>query len=191
MNNPITRFNRLLARARRKKAPVFDAFALATAPKSGNPSVRMMLLKGADGRGFRFFTNLGSRKSRELRQNSRAALCFWWPKLNEQVRVEGRIRRIGKKEADAYFATRPRGSQIGAWASAQSEALASRRELLQAAKKFEKKFKGKKIPRPPFWSGFVLVPHSIEFWRGKPNRLHERVLFTRKSKRWKQSLLYP
>lgn len=189
--NPIARFNQLLAKAGRRKAPFFDAFALATSTKSGNPSARMMLLKGADGRGFRFFTNLGSRKSRELRQNNRAALCFWWPKLNEQVRVEGRVKRIGKKEVDVYFATRPRGSQIGAWVSTQSRTLSSRKELLRAAASFEKRFKGKKVPRPSFWSGFVLVPSAIEFWRGRLDRLHDRILFTRKGKRWKQSLLYP
>ena len=189
--NPIRRFNQLLARARKRKASFCDAVALATVAKSGTPSVRMMLLKGANAGGFRFFTNLQSRKADELKKNANAALCFWWPKLNEQVRVEGRVKRVSEKEADAYFATRPRGSQIGAWASQQSKTLTSRKALLQTAAAFAKLFKGKKIPRPPFWSGFVLVPTRIEFWRGKPDRLHERTLYARKKNGWRAKMLFP
>lgn len=190
-HNPIARFNQLLARAENKGMTLPNAVALATVSKTGKPSVRMMLLKGADSRGFRFFTNLQSRKAGELKNNTRAALCFWWPKLGHQVRVEGRVKPVSEKEADAYFASRPRGNQIGAWASAQSKTLISRKALLQTAAAFEKLFKRKKIPRPPFWSGFVLIPEQIEFWTNQADRLHTRVLFARKGRRWKQTLLYP
>ena len=181
----------MLKRAEKAHIPLANGMALATTGPGGKPAARMMLLKGADNRGFVFYTNLTSRKSRELRQNPRAALCFWWPILEQQIRIEGKIKRVSDREADAYFASRPRGSQIGAWASLQSAPLKSRKALFAEAARFEKKYKGMKVPRPPFWSGYVLAPKRIEFWQGMPDRLHERVLYLKKNNRWKKVLLYP
>ena len=189
--NPIQRFKDLLVRAEKAGLELANAVALATADKLGNPSLRMMLLKGVDERGFAFFTNLDSRKAREFAQRPRAALCFWWPPLKEQVRAEGRISPMDSREADAYFATRPRGSQVAAWASLQSEVLHSRGELTAAVERIKKRFAGKEIPRPSFWSGFILNPERIEFWRDQPDRLHERILYTRRGKGWTETLLYP
>ena len=188
--DPIVRFQKAFARAEERDIPLPNAMALATALNDGKPSVRMMLLKGVDDRGFIFYTNLESRKANELKENSDASLCFWWP-LDEQVRAEGKIQTISEKEADAYFATRPRGSQIGAWASKQSRILKSRKELLDEAERFKKKFQGMPVPRPPFWSGFILVPEQIEFWRGRTDRLHERTLYSRNGSNWRIQCLYP
>jgi pyridoxamine 5'-phosphate oxidase len=166
------------------------AMALATATKDGAPSVRMVLLKGADPSGFVFYTNLESRKSRELAANPAASLCFWWPNLRRQVRVEGITEAVSDAEADAYFASRHRGSQIGAWASLQSRPLASRAALERRVADYEAQFP-ESVPRPPTWSGFRLVPGAIEFWRELPHRLHERLLFARDGASWSQTRLYP
>lgn len=190
-SNPIERFRQTLVRAERAKITLPNAMALATVGLNGKPSVRMMLLKGVEEQGFVFYTNLESRKSRELSKRPAAALCFWWSALKEQVRVEGEVKPLGKAEADAYFASRPRGSQITAWASLQSEVLHSRRELIDAVARIKKRYQGKEVPRPPFWSGFVLVPERIEFWFDRADRLHERILYTRQGKRWVTTLLYP
>ena len=189
--NPIERFKDSLARAEAAGITLPNAMSLATANNDGKPSVRMMLLKGVDERGFIFYTNVESRKGRELLARSDAALCFWWPSLEEQVRVEGRIKDVSHSEAEAYFATRPRGSQLGAWSSLQSELLTSREELLAAVEKIRKRFEGREVSCPPFWSGFILVPDRLEFWFGRPDRLHERILYTRRDKSWTRSLLYP
>lgn len=189
--NPIDLFTHSLDRAERTGLTLPNAMALATVGADGKPATRMMLLKGVDARGFVFYTNLKSRKGEELQVCPHAALCFWWPELEEQVRIEGKVRPVIAKEADAYFATRPRGSQIGAWASEQSEPLPSRAKLLAAVEKFERKFRGKKVPRPPHWSGFILAPERIEFWHGRPDRLHDRLLYLRRGKGWKKELLYP
>ena len=189
--NPIGRFKKSLERAEAAGILLPNAMSLATAGKEGRSSLRMMLLKGVDERGFVFYTNVESRKAREFFARPSAALCFWWPELKEQVRVEGEVKRACEQEADEYFAGRPRGSRIGAWASLQSETLKSRDELLARAEKIKTRYEGKEIPRPPFWCGFILVPERIEFWFDRPDRLHERILYTRRGKRWVQTLLYP
>jgi pyridoxamine 5'-phosphate oxidase len=166
------------------------AMALATATKEGLPSVRMVLLKGVDPRGFVFYTNLESRKSGELADNPAASLCFWWPNLRRQVRVEGAVEPVTAGEADAYFASRQRGSQIGAWASLQSRPLDSRATLEQRVAEYEARFPGE-VPRPPTWSGFRVLPRSIEFWRELPFRLHERLVFAPDGAGWDVTRLYP
>ena len=189
--NPIERFKRAIMRAREKGVLLPEGTALATVGANGCPSLRMMLLKGVDDRGFTFYTNMASRKARELMLHPHASLCFWWPSLEEQVRVEGEVEIVEDGEADTYFATRPRGSQIGAWVSRQSEILSSRDALKKDFGELEKKYAGKSVPRPPFWSGFLLKPERIEFWFGRPDRLHDRVLYARKGSDWIVSSLYP
>lgn len=194
LHDPITLFNQLLAEAQalpREQVPDPTAFALATAAENGQPSIRMLLLKDVDRDGFVFYTNLESRKGRELVANRRAAMNFHWGQIERQVRVEGRVTAVSDEEADAYFATRARGSQIGAWASRQSRPMDRASDLDTRVAEFERKFEGRPVPRPPFWSGFRLEPSAIEFWRGKPNRLHERQLFVREGDGWRVQLLYP
>lgn len=168
-----------------------EATALATATPAGAPSVRMVLLKVVDERGFVFYTNYGSRKAVELESNPRAALCFHWAVLERQVRVEGRVERVSAEESRAYHASRPRGSRIGAWASRQSDPLPSRETLEERVRHFEKEYPGDEVPLPPFWGGYVLHPEVIEFWQGKANRLHERLVFRRAEERWQTVRLYP
>jgi pyridoxamine 5'-phosphate oxidase len=151
----------------------------------------MVLLKGFDDQGFVFYTNFQARKSRHLLAQPRAALCFYWPPIDIQVRIEGTVSKVADAEADVYFATRSRPSQIGAWASRQSEPLETPTSLDERVAKFEKEFEGRDVPRPIFWSGFRVRPERIEFWRNKPNRLHERHLYTRNGDRWKIETLYP
>lgn len=191
-NDPIARFEAALRNAEARKMPQANAMALATVDESGRPSVRMVLLKGTDQRGFVFYTNLGSRKARELADNPVASLCFHWADLEEQIRVEGDVVQVSDEEADAYYASRNRGSQIGAWASKQSQPLASRSELEQALAEVEARFEGQPVTRPPFWSGFLVKPRVIEFWYGKPDRLHERVVYSRGADgSWSTEALYP
>lgn len=188
--NPITEFLSAIERAERRQidtAPV----ALATADASGNPSVRMVLLRGVDERGFVFHTNYESRKARELDENPRAALCVHWHSLEEQIRIEGRVERLGADESDVYFASRPRGSQLGAWASQQSMPLASRETLEEEYRATERRFEGSSVPRPPFWGGYRLIPDRIEFWFGRPDRLHDRLLYVRDGSGWRIERLYP
>ena len=194
LQDPIVLFKKLLAEAQslpREQVPEPTAFALATVAESGQPSIRMLLLKDVDAEGFVFFTNLESRKARELAANRRAAMNFHWSPMERQVRIEGRVSPVSDAEADAYFATRPRGSQIGAWASRQSRPMERATDLDVRVEEFEKKYEGMAVPRPPFWSGFRLDPSSIEFWKGKPSRLHERHLFVREGDGWRVQLLYP
>jgi pyridoxamine 5'-phosphate oxidase len=151
----------------------------------------MLLLKDVDADGFAFYTNLESRKARELAANRRAAMNFHWAPLERQVRVEGRVTPVTDAEADAYFATRARGSQLGAWASRQSRPMERASDLDARVAEYDRTFAGKDVPRPPHWSGFRLVPSSIEFWTGRPNRLHERQLFVKEGDGWRVQLLYP
>jgi pyridoxamine 5'-phosphate oxidase len=173
--DPITEFENAVERARAHQvdtAPV----VLATTDASGHPSARLVLLRGLDARGFVFFTNYNSRKGRELAANPHAALCFYWASLDEQIRVEGSVDRVPAEESDAYFSSRPRGSQLGAWASDQSQVLPSRETLEEKYREIERRFADRAVERPPFWGGFRLTPVRIEFWYGRPDRQHDRVL---------------
>ena len=188
--NPITEFLGAIERAQQRQidtAPV----ALATVDHRGQPSVRMVLLRGADERGFVFYTNYNSRKAHELDGNPRAAMCIHWPTLEEQIRIEGSVVRVGAAESDDYFGQRPRGSQLGAWASAQSAPLSSREVLEEKYRETERRYEGQTVPRPPFWGGFRLVPERIEFWFGRPDRLHDRLVYTRDGGGWTIERLYP
>ena len=194
VDDPIVRFQGLLDRAMqlpREQLPEPTAFALGTVDAAGQPSVRIVLLKDVDARGFVFYTNFESRKGREIMVTRRAALCFHWQLLEEQVRVEGRVEPVSDAEADAYFASRARGSQIGAWASIQSRPMQSASDLDARVAEMEQRFAGGPVPRPPNWSGFRVAPERIEFWKNMPSRLHVRHLYTRSGDTWKVELLYP
>ncbi|HET7462495.1 MAG TPA: pyridoxamine 5'-phosphate oxidase [Longimicrobium sp.] len=192
---PFRRFGELLERARSDGGILEPtAMALATADADGRPSVRMVLLKGYDERGFVFYTNLESRKAQQLAENAFAALCFHWQPMEVQVRIEGAVQPVTAEEADAYYTSRARGSRIGAWASRQSAQLDSYDTLVERVREFEEKFGEGDIPRPPFWSGYRVVPDRIELWFGRPSRLHERELYLRAGgdpPRWTRELLYP
>lgn len=189
--DPIALVRDALARAGAASPHDPTAAALATADGAGRPSVRIVLVKRVDERGLVFFTNRESRKGRELAANPRAALCFHWPALAEQARVEGPVQAVSDAESDAYFATRPRESQIGAWASRQSAPRESRESLERAAREVEARYAGREVPRPPFWGGYLLVPERIELWRSGEGRLHHRAVFIRGSAGWIGSLLDP
>lgn len=190
--DPIELFRSWFDAAREAGILLPEAAALATASPDGEPSVRMVLLKGVDERGFVFFTNYESRKARELDANPRAALCFHWAVLQRQVRVSGAVARVTAEESAAYFATRPRGSQIGAWASRQSARLGSREELERRVREAERRFAAGDVPLPPFWGGYRLAPASLEFWQGRADRLHDRLLFTREgAAAWSAARLFP
>ena len=168
-----------------------ESMALATATPDGVPSVRYVLLKAYDERGFVFYTNYASRKAREMDENPEATLLFHWAILQRQVRLEGRVGRISKEESEASFHSRARGSQIGAWASAQSEPLPDRETLERRVKEYQEKFRGQEVPLPPFWGGYRLLPRSMEFWQGRANRLHDRIRFLRQGEEWNRVRLYP
>jgi len=165
--------------------------SVGTIEKGGQPSVRIVLLKAFDERGFVFYTNYEGRKGRELLAHPKAALCFYWPPIHIQVRIEGEVSQVSDEEADTYFATRDRGSQIGAWASRQSRPLESPTALDERVARYEREFAGRDVPRPKFWSGFRVSPERIEFWKARRNRLHERHLYTRDGDGWRTETLYP
>ena len=188
--HPITEFLNAAERATAHQVDTAPA-ALATADTQGRPSVRIVLVRAVDERGFAFFTNYNSRKGRELDANPSASLCFYWPTLDEQIRIEGTIARLAADESDAYFTGRPRGSQLGAWASEQSAVLPARETLESRYREIEERFHGQPVPRPPFWGGYRLAPSQIEFWYGRPDRLHDRVLYTLARDGWTIERLYP
>jgi pyridoxamine 5'-phosphate oxidase len=189
--DPIARFRRWFREAGRARIALPEAMALATATRAGAPSVRYVLLKRADADGFVFFTDGRSRKGRELAATRRAALAFYWDPIRKQVRIEGRVAPVPAAESDAYWATRPRESQLAAMASAQSDPIGSWEALRARWRKLQRRYRGKPVPRPPEWIGFRLVPRSIEFWTRRAHRLHERELFVRTPRGWRRKLLQP
>ncbi|MFQ5891058.1 MAG: pyridoxamine 5'-phosphate oxidase [Gemmatimonadota bacterium] len=190
-DDPIAMFAEWFEDAKRSGILMPEKMTLATATRDGIPSARMMLLKDVDERGFVFYTNYESRKSRELLENPHAALVFHWPVLQRQVRVEGTVAKLTREESEAYFRTRSRGSRLGAWASGQSRELASRAELDRRFRECDEKFRGREVPLPPFWGGFRLETRRIEFWQGRLNRLHDRLLYTRIDGGWAVVRLFP
>jgi pyridoxamine 5'-phosphate oxidase len=190
LKDPIDQYLRAAARAAAEGVDTAPA-ALATADRTGRPSVRIVLLRGVDERGFVFYTNYGSRKAREITENPVASLCQHWPTLEEQIRIDGPVELVDSAESDRYFAGRPRDSQIGAWASDQSAALESRAVLEARFAEVDARYAGQPVPRPPFWGGFRLVPDRMEFWYGRPGRLHDRLQYLRTPDGWTTRYLFP
>lgn len=187
----LERFSKLLAEAKKTDLDEPTAMALATADDQGRPSVRIVLLKGFDENGFVFYTNVESRKGRQISVNPQASICFHWQPLKKQVTIEGTVQLVSKKETDAYWKTRPRNSQIGAWASDQSKDLVAMPQLLDKVEKYEALFAGQEVPRPPHWSGYRIIPDRIEFWTSRPFRLHERIVYEKQDGGWSRKRLNP
>jgi pyridoxamine 5'-phosphate oxidase len=189
--DPLAQFRTWYGHARWTGLPMPNSFSLATVTPDGRPDARMLLLKGVDQKGFVFYTNYESRKADEIAKNRNAAMVFHWNELFRQVRIEGQVEKVSAAESDAYFQSRVRGSRIGAWASKQSSMISNREELEAKVREVESQFRGQHIPCPPFWGGFRLIPERIEFWQGRPNRLHDRLCFVRKGMGWKVLRLSP
>jgi len=190
--NPITQFSQWFDEAEKSDVPEVNAMTLSTVSESGRPSSRIVLLKGIEGERFVFYTNYQGQKGKELEQNPACALNFFWPELERQIRIEGIATKVDPKISDAYFQSRPRTSQIGAWASPQSTTIASRKILEERAKEIELRFKDQKVlPRPHQWGGFAVEPLRIEFWQGRESRLHDRVVYTKVNEVWRISQLAP
>lgn len=189
--DPFAQFDAWFREARESEPSNSNAMTLATVSSAGRPSTRVVLLKDHDPQGFVFYTNFNSQKGQELLANPHASLCFYWKSLDRQIRIEGVARPVADEEADAYYASRPRGSQIGAWASEQSRSIASRELLEERVEELTKKYEGADIPRPPHWSGFRVVPDRIEFWTNRESRLHDREVFLRDGEVWTALRLQP
>ena len=192
LEDPLALFTIWLAEATKKEINDPNALSLATTNSKNEPSVRMILLKGLSSKGFVFYTNLNSPKSKDLENNPKAAMCFHWKSLQRQVRIFGNVAKVSEKEADVYFSSRPYESRIGAWASDQSTTMSQREDLLKKINEFKKKYKDENnVPRPKHWSGWCLNPNSIEFWLGDEYRIHERLKYNKDSNNWKREILYP
>lgn len=189
--DPITEFARWFDEAIQAEVHEPNAMTLASASPEGAPSARIVLLKGFDQQGFVFFTDYRSQKGTELKQNPRAALVFYWPELERQIRIAGSTALVGREESEAYFRSRPRGSRITAWVSHQSQVIASRKLLEDRVPEMDKRYPGEDVPLPPYWGGFRLVPGAFEFWQGRTSRLHDRIRYTREGERWRIERLSP
>ena len=190
--DPFALFREWFEEARGGGHQMPEAMSLATVDETGAPSARMVLLKDCDDRGFVFFTNYESKKSLDLTQNPKAAVTFWWPRIRKQVRVAGTVERVSKQESDAYFETRPRDSQLGAWASQQSRPIPNRAFLEDRFRELERKYQDRTVPRPPHWGGYRIVPVRIEFWVEQPHRMHDRLVYFRQNdSNWRTERLAP
>lgn len=190
--NPFSEFEKIFKLATEKSGEALpEACVLSTADKSGRPSARYVLLRGISQEGFAFYTNYESRKAKELSENPFASIVFRWAALETQIRIEGRVQKMNRKDSEAYFQSRPRESQVGAWASKQSQSLSNRTILEKSFDEFDQKFKGKPVPCPPNWGGYLLVPDHFEFWKQGPHRLHYRSVFRLSGGSWKSDTLYP
>ena len=190
-NNPIKLFEKWFNKAKETEINDPNAVAVATADKNNQPSVRMVLLKGLNEKGFVFYTNLNSKKGNDLKFNNRASMCFHWKSLRRQVRIIGTVEKVTDREADDYYNTRPYKNKIGAWASSQSEVLSKREDFLKKIESYEKKYPSNDVPRPSHWSGWRLMPIEIEFWLDGEGRIHERLNYKIKNGNWIKELLYP
>lgn len=191
LKNPINQFERWFAEALASQVLEPNGMVLSTIGRDGYPQGRVVLLKDVDTRGFSFYTNYHSHKGDDLAQHPVASLTFWWPELERQVRIVGKVEKVEASESDAYFAIRPRGSQIGAWVSEQSQTIADRKVLEEKWAELEAQFADQTVVRPPHWGGYRVLPHQIEFWQGRPSRLHDRLCYTYESNEWKLERLSP